>query len=109
MDLEAIYREVLEMRAELSAHIRVFSDHVEGEASAMAAYQEWMLMAGPREAIRARLQFVEAWMEREKDRKALRRAVIEKSTIVALCAVLAYVGQLAWNDIQDVFRIGVHK
>ena len=109
MNLDAIYHEVVSMRAELSAHIERFSAHVAEETESMEAYREWIMIAGPREAIRARLQFVEAWMERVKDRKLFRRAVIEKFAILALCAALVYVAKIAWTDIREIILNGFHK
>ena len=52
------------------------------------------------EQVRARVQFIELLIEREKDRTKLRRAIIEKSLIGAVWALLVFLAVAVWNEIK---------
>lgn len=54
--------------------------------------------------MRARIAFVEAWMEREKDYAKLRRAIIEKTIVGAVWAVTIYLLVLIQQDLVAIVR-----
>lgn len=79
--IEALRHEVSDARYELREHIR----------EEMPPLRAMLQELGDPEDVRARRVFVEAWIEREKDRAALRKAIIEKGLLMALVAVLSFV------------------
>ena len=59
---------------------------------------------GTEEQVRARRIFIEQWMEREKDRADLRKAIIKHGTIIALAAIAIFFLKSAWIVIVDVIH-----
>lgn len=85
------------IRADLRAHISEEKPILD-EAKVMLATH------GNPELVRARIEFINEWMEIAKERKALRRAVIEKSVVGIMWAVLVYLAFVIGHDIRDVIR-----
>ena len=83
------WKEIKEVRV-------ILEKHIEDESPWLNVVHE----LGTAERVRAQVQFVEMLIEREKDRVKLRRAVIEKSTIGALWAVLIFVAVAIFNEIK---------
>lgn len=64
---------------------------------------------GSPEMAMARINFVNVWMEREKDRADLRRAIIKHTTIIALTAVVLFVTRSVWVEFITAVRTAVGK
>ncbi len=59
-------------------------------------------MHGDPNETRARIAFVGVLLEREADRKKLRKAVIEKTLVGAVWVALVYMAIVIGHDIRDV-------
>ena len=94
-----LMREMRAMREDLQEHIET-EEPVLMEARALIAAHGASALVAPR------VQFINAWMEREADRKALRRAIIEKTTVAAIWAVLIYLAVMVREDLLVVIRGG---
>ena len=70
--------------------------YIEGGEPLRAIVREF----GSVERVRVQIQFVDMMIEREKDRTMLRRAIIEKSTLGALWAVLVFMAIAFFNEIK---------
>lgn len=91
---DAVYEEIRELRRELNDHI----------SEEMPMVRTIMTELGSPEQVRQRRIFIEAWIERERERAKLRRAVIEKGVIVALAAVVAFVLTAIYHELISVLR-----
>ena len=94
---EDLLREIIEIKADLKNHIQV-EEPVLLEARAL------IVAHGSYELIGPRVAFINAWMRREEQRDALRRAIIEKTTIAAVWAIVLYVAYAIGHDIMDTLR-----
>lgn len=87
-----IMRELRTMRIEWTEHIIPLVGKIE----------ELIAMHGDPIEARARIAFVGILLEREADRKRLRKAIIEKTLVGAVWVALGYMVIVVGNDIRDV-------
>ena len=78
--------------------------HIEDEEPVLDSAKILIATHGTDEMIRSRINFVNEWMERERDRKALRRAIIEKTFTGAIWALLIYLAIVIRHDLLDIVR-----
>lgn len=64
---------------------------------------------GDSEVVRARIAFINVWMEREKDRAELRKAIIKHGTILAMTAIVIFIFRAVWSDIVEIILGMPHK
>jgi hypothetical protein len=64
---------------------------------------------GTPEMTQARINFVHVWMERERDRADLRRAIIKHTTILAITAVVIFATRSVWVEFITIVRTAVGK
>lgn len=79
-----------------------FESHVADEKPILAEAKTLIDLHGDSEAIRARVSFINIWMERAKDRAELRRAIIKHGTLLAMTAVVLFIFRAVWRDILDL-------
>lgn len=76
-------------------------EHIKDEQPVLHSAQHLIDQHGDRDEVTARIQFINGWMEREKDRKALRKAIIEKTLVGAIWALLLYLAIAVRHDLVD--------
>ena len=96
---DLLYAEVVALRRELTNHI----------AEEMPAIRTIMQELGTPDQVRERRIFIEILIDRERDRKALRTAVIEKGLLLALVAILVFVGQALWHEFVQAVKMMAGK
>lgn len=89
---EDLMRELRAMREEWGDHILPLVGKIE----------DLVTMHGDPENTRARIAFVNLLLEREADRKALRKAVIEKTLAGAIWVVLGYFVVMLGHEARDL-------
>ena len=94
---EDLMRELVEMRTELRLHIQV-------EEPVLVQARALLEVHGSDELVRKRIAFINSWMEREQDYKQLRRAIIEKSLIVAILAIATFVIGAIGLEVREIVR-----
>jgi len=99
---EDLLREVTEMRVELRLHI-------ENEAPYLEKIKDLIAAHGDAKLVLARITFINLLAEREEQRKALRRAVIEKVTVVAIVALIGYVAAVLADDFREIVKSWVNR
>jgi hypothetical protein len=92
-----LLREITAMRAELQEHIATETPLLTNAVVALDAL-------GNIEVIRVRVAFINMLIERENDRKVLRKAIIEKTVVGAVWAVLIYTVFAIGHDIRDIVK-----
>lgn len=97
MDIDALVREIAVLSGKLDAHL-------ENERLVLEKAQVVVTTHGAPELITSLINFVNMLMEREADRKALRKAIIEKTIIGAIWALAIYVGLAVIHELRDVVR-----
>lgn len=100
--IEDLMREITAMRTEFRDHAAVAVPVLERASVLLATH-------GDDELVRKRIAFINSWMEREADYKLLRRAVIEKTIIAALWAILVFMAIAIGSEIRDIVRTWVTK
>ena len=94
-----------ERRAELLDQIRglrkELRDHI---AEEMPVIRAIIYELGTAEQIRERRVFIELLLDRERDRRKLRFAIIKHGTVLALVAVTVFVLRATWNEIGEVLK-----
>lgn len=103
-----------ELYEELGAIKTMLQIHINTEEPVINAAQKMLDVHGEdHEVIRARIAFVNQWMKREAKREeardALRKAIIEKGTILALLALVTYLFGLVSEDVRQMFAGAAHK
>lgn len=83
--------------------------HINRETPVIEAARRLLDEHGEPDETRARIMFVNEWMERAKDRRALRKAIIEKTTIGAIWAILVYVAYAVGHDMKDILKAWIVK
>ena len=96
---DALRAEVAAMRQELREHI----------AEEMPALQALIQELGSPEQVRERRIFIEILIDRERDHRKLRTAVIEKGLLLALVAVLVFVGQAIVHELTLALKVMLGK
>lgn len=76
--------------------------HIAKEDPILFSAQLLMIAHGSDEMIRARIAFINGWMEREKDRSDLRRAIIKHGALLAMTAGVIFVFRAVWKDVLDL-------
>ena len=76
--------------------------HVAKEEPVLQAAQTLIDEHGTKEDVKARINFINAWMERERDRAELRKAVIKHGTLLAMTAIVIFIFRAVWSDIVDL-------
>lgn len=92
---EDLLREIIETRTLLTEHIR-------SEEPVLAEAKILLDTHGNSELVRKRIDFINVMIEREQDRKALRQAIITKTTVLVLLAVLAFVIGAVWLEVKEM-------
>ena len=90
---------ILSMDAKLDNHIFV-------EQPALKSAQTLIDEHGTKEEVISRIQFINGWMEREKDRHELRKAVIKHGAVVATMTVLYFILKAVWANILQILLSG---
>lgn len=90
------------LRQEIAAMRKELKDHVEEE---MPVIRAMMQELGTSEQVRERRIFIEDLVERSIARRKLRTAIIEKGLLVALVALLVFVGQAVYHEVGDAVRL----
>ena len=92
----AVFEEqIRELRKELR-------QHTEEE---MPAIRVMLQELGTPEQVRERRIFVELFIVKEQERAKLRTAIIEKGLLVAIVALLAFMGQAVWHELAAAFKM----
>lgn len=87
------------MRRELRANV----------AEEMPAMRAMMQELGSPEEVRERRIFIEILIDRERDRRKLRTATIEKSLLVAILALLVFIGTAIWHELIAAIKLMLGK
>lgn len=80
------------------------NSHIEIEEPMLMQAKTLLDAHGDAELSRTRIAFINAWMERERQRSALRQAIIEKTTVAALWAVIVYLAFLVKEDLTQLVQ-----
>lgn len=95
-----------ERRAELHEQVRAIrrelKEHVDEE---MPALRVMMQELGTPEQVRERRIFIEILIDRERDHRKLRTAIIEKGLLVAILAMLVFIGAAIWHEIGAALKL----
>jgi len=83
--------EIRSLRAEFTAHVD------EERPILLVAKQ-----LGTAEQVKARVTFIDSWIEREKDYAKLRKAIIEKTVVGAIWAVILFVAVSLGHEIKNI-------
>ena len=94
------------LRAEVAATQRELREHVAEEMSALRSLIQEL---GSPEQVRERRIFIEILIDRERDHRKLRTAIIEKGLLLALVAVLVFVGQAIINELTAALKVMLGK
>jgi len=94
---DEILRQISEMRGELHAHLST-------EKVILAKAELVASAHGDADLIATRIAFINLLMEREQDRKALRKAIIEKTVIGAIWALAIYLGLAVIHELRELVR-----
>jgi hypothetical protein len=101
MMAERNFRQLIEsIENEQTAVRRELQQHILDERPLL----EVILALGTADAVRSRVLFVNLLIERELERTKLRKAIIEKTTVGAVIALLVFVGVSAWNEVVAIIR-----
>lgn len=76
--------------------------HIEKEEPVLDSARLLIAIHGTDEIVRSRINFINGWMEREKDRADLRKTVIKHGTLLAMTAVVIFVFRAVWKDVLDL-------
>lgn len=90
-----LHEQVRAMRRELRDHV----------AEEMPAVRVMMQELGTPEQVRERRIFIELLIDRERDRRKLRIAMIEKGLLVAIVALLIFIGTAIWHEIGAALKL----
>ena len=96
---DPLRREVAEMRELLQRHVD----------EEMPAVRAMMQELGKPEEVRERRIFIDLMLDRERDRKRLRTAIIEKGLLAALIAVALFVGSAVWHELIAAIKLMLGK
>jgi hypothetical protein len=94
----AILEQVRQLRKDLHTHTL-------DEMPVIKRVEVMLQELGTPDQVRERRIFIEAFIDRERDRKRLRTAMIEKGLLLALVAFLVFVGQAVWHEIVAGIRL----
>ena len=78
--------------------------HVVDEKPVLDAAKALIAAHGTDEMIRSRISFVHAWMEREADRKALRRKILESMVLWAVIFALGFIALAISTEIREIVK-----
>lgn len=90
------------LRAEISAMRAELKEHVDEEMPALRAMMQEL---GSPEQVRERRIFIELLIDRERDRRKLRVAIIEKGLLAAILALLIFTGQAIWHELTAAMKL----
>ena len=96
---DALRADVAAMRQELRAHV----------AEEMPAIRSLIQELGSPDQVRERRIFIEILIDRERDRRRLRTAIIEKGLLLAIVAVLVFIGQAIINELTAALKVMLGK
>ena len=96
---DALRIEVAAMRTELKAHVD----------EEMPALRTMMQELGTSEQVRERRIFIELMINRERDRRKLRIALIEKGLLLAMLAVLVFIAQAVWREVAEAMKLMANR
>jgi len=98
--------EIIGLRAEFRAHI-------DAETVLFAKFENMIGAHGATELIPVRVAYITQLMlrevERDKNRNALRRAIIEKTVAGVIWAILVYLAFAVGHDLKDIFHAWQEK
>ena len=92
---DLLYAEVVALRKDLQTHIN----------EEMPAIRTMMQELGTPEQIRERRIFIEILITREQVRMKLKTAIIEKGLLVAIVALLVFVGQAVVHELVAALKL----
>ena len=92
---DALHEEIVNMRRELH-------EHIEDEMPLMRAMLQEL---GSPDQVRERRVFIELMISEAQDRRKLRIALTEKGLLVALVALIVFVGTAVWNEILAAIKL----
>lgn len=92
------------LRSDVQELTARFNEHIENEKTALGIVNRTMQELGDHDEVRTRRIFIEAWIAREEKRNALIRAVIEKSTVVAVAAIVVFVAKAVWAAMVSLMK-----
>lgn len=94
------------LRIELSAMRQELRDHVTEEMPALRAMMQEL---GSPEQVRERRIFIEILIDRDRDGRKLRTALIEKGLLVSLVALIAFIVTAIWHEIGAAIKLMIGK
>lgn len=94
-----LHEQVRAMRRELNLHV----------AEEMPILRSMLQELGTSEQVRQRRVFIELLIDRERDRKKLRTAIIEKSLLFAILALLVFIGTAIWHELGTAIKLMVRR
>ena len=95
---EDLMREIVEVKITLQNHI------IE-EKPLLASARSLIETHGDNPIVtRARIQFVNEWMVAAQDRKRLRRAIIEKSLVMAIWACIVFIAVSIQHELLTIIK-----
>lgn len=97
---EDLMNAIQEVRADLRAHMVT-------EQPILDSARTLLDVHGDAEAARVRIAFINVWMERERDRADLRRAIIKHGTLLAMTAIVIFIFRAVWKDILELLNAGI--
>ena len=83
-----------------------FRAHVAEEKPILDSARLLLSTHGTEEMVRARINFVHSWMERERDRSDLRKALIKHGFLLAMTAIVIFILRAVWVDVVELIRAG---
>jgi hypothetical protein len=99
--------DIRDIRAALQQHIKDEDGILNQIKEDIHGHVELMKELGTAEQIRARVTFVELLLEREKVKVKLHRAIIEKSLLGAVWAVVVFLIVASFNELRRHFTGGL--
>ena len=96
---DALRADVAAMRQELREHV----------AEEMPAIRSLIQELGSPEQVRERRIFIEILIDRERDRRKLRTAIIEKGLLLAIVAILVFIGQAIVHELTLALKVMLGK
>ena len=106
---EDLLHEILTTRALVAETSATLAAHIEEEGPVLTSARHMIEAHGPDSGmIRVRVAFINSWMERERDRAALRKKIIESAAIWAILLMLGFIAYAVKDALLDIVRETAH-